>query len=135
MDHTFGYGIAFDPKEDFPLSFSDRDDLSDFGEVTEVELKFVDLMDVVTHDNDWRQSRHTELVGLKGRANCSCRFAFAAVVAQKQLGLVFKLICLCFFNPSPEFSLMLRRIEVQSLFILYCCLPRLYRGSDGLELC
>lgn len=71
MNDAFGDCVAFDPKKYFPFSLPDRHNLSDVWEVTKVKLKFINLMDVVTHDNNWRQSRHTELVGLKRRASCS----------------------------------------------------------------
>ncbi len=71
MDDTFGNCVAFDPKENFPFSLPDGDNLSDFGQVAEIKLKFINLMDVVTHDNNWRQSRHGEYLGLKPHAKCS----------------------------------------------------------------
>lgn len=71
MNDPFGDCVAFDPKKYFPFSLPDRHDLSNFWEVTKLELKFINLVDVVTHDNNWRQRRHKKLVRLKRRANCS----------------------------------------------------------------
>ena len=54
MDHTLGNCVAFDPKENFPLSLSYCHDFANFGQVTQVEFELVNLMDVVTDDNNGR---------------------------------------------------------------------------------
>ncbi len=64
MNDPFRYVVAFDPKDDLPLSFTDRDNFSNLGQVTKGEFELIHLMDVVAHDKNRSEGKHCDPVGL-----------------------------------------------------------------------